>query len=592
MAEVTLQNVIERMKEEGQLTRTGPDSLKVAIGELKVIRSDFTKLFEFFKEYTISLSNKEALQDPSKDTTSNKSVSDNLQPEKKDITPKSGFLGGVLGGLGIGGIITSISSGLSAAFKTLFSPGALLRVLARVATKFGPVAIVTGIIAAISGGITSFFESEKTTFLGRLGEGFSGAIGQVIEFFTFGLVKKEKVMELLKPLTDLFEDIGIWVLDMIDGPGKAVDTAVAAMTRVGIWFSGVLGNLWESLGLDDLTKTLFGTKVTGEQVTKFITNLFSSKPEEGYFSIVKSVSDIWSSVKTWFETKYNGLIELLNTSWTGIVGEGGILDMIWSPFKSALEWLEKKFNSVIELLNTSWTGIVGEGGILDMIWSPFKSALEWLEKKFVSVKDTLITEWDAATKLLTDNFDKVVKWISNIPDRILFAAEEMWIETITDLKKNFLKLTAYLASLPDQILLGAQQAILDNFGGTAIGRGALARMGITQESIDAQKSAMKNDETETSNILNKLDLEKAAQLADLEKRRQATLGTIEDGSTSKNNNAPATAADGNTVIAPTTVGPTYAGPVYNGPVTITYDNATTWGLDPNKMRGNFAYGDF
>ena len=553
MAEVTLQNVIERMKEEGQLTRTGPDSLKVAIGELKVIRSDFTKLFEFFKEYTISLSNKEALQDPSKDTTSNKSVSDNLQPEKKDITPKSGFLGGVLGGLGIGGIITSISSGLSAAFKTLFSPGALLRVLARVATKFGPVAIVTGIIAAISGGITSFFESEKTTFLGRLGEGFSGAIGQIIEFFTFGLVKKEKVMELLKPLTDLFEDIGIWVLDMIDSPGKAVDTAVAAMTRVGIWFSGVLGNLWESLGLDDLTKTLFGTKVTGEQVTKFITNLFSSKPEEGYFSIVKSVSDIWSSVKTWFETKYNGLIELLNTSWTGIVGEGGILDMIWSPFKSALEWLEKKF---------------------------------------VSVKDTLITEWDAATKLLTDNFDKVVKWISNIPDRILFAAEEMWIETITDLKKNFLKLTAYLASLPDQILLGAQQAILDNFGGTAIGRGALARMGITQESIDAQKSAMKNDETETSNILNKLDLEKAAQLADLEKRRQATLGTIEDGSTSKNNNAPATAADGNTVIAPTTVGPTYAGPVYNGPVTITYDNATTWGLDPNKMRGNYAYGDF
>ena len=42
-------------------------------------------------------------------------------------------------------------------------------------------------------------------------------------------------------------------------------------------------------------------------------------------------------------------------------------------------------------------------------------------------------------------------------------------------------------------------------------------------------------------------------------------------------------------VAPVT---NYTGTVYQGPVSITYDNATTWGLDPNKMRGNYAYGDF
>jgi len=67
----------------------------------------------------------------------------------------------------------------------------------------------------------------------------------------------------------------------------------------------------------------------------------------------------------------------------------------------------------------------------------------------------------------------------------------------------------------------------------------------------------------------------------------ATGDQIEEMSTQ--NAAAAAGADGNTVIAPTTVGPTYNGPVYNGPVTITYDNATTLGLDPNKMGGNSAY---
>jgi len=608
MAEITLKNVINSIENNGEETRTtiksSSDSL---LNSLNNINSSFTKFFEVIKETMARQNVQNKLADKSggffarlfgrKESNTNEDVDKSEEPEKK-----KGFFaklfGAVAGGFGLVSIAKALMGGIKTFLGLIFNPKNLLQLIGKLALRFSPLAIVSSIIAAISGGISSFFESEKTTFLAKLSEGFSGAIGQVIEFFTFGLIKKENVTELLKPLTDLFEDIGIWVLDMIDKPGEALDKAIAAMTRVGIWFSGVLGNIWESLGLDDLTKTLLGTKISGEKVTKFVTNLFSSKPEEGYFSIVKSVSDIWSSVKTWFETKYTNLTKLLNDSWISIVGEGSILDMIWSPFKSALEWLDKKFSG-IELstvwisivgeggildmiwspfksalewldkkfgsieLSTVWTGIVGEGGILDMIWSPFKSALEWLDKKFSGIE--LSTVWNAIVGEggildmiwspfksalewldkkfgsiiddLSKDFTKVTNWVSSIPNRILFAAEEMWINTKADLKKNFIAFVDYITSLPNQMLLMAQETVYEFLSKAGlVGRKLAETLGLNEESLKKDREKLKKSDNDLRMQMDTIDLQKSKELADLEARRKNAM--IKENTESNNNKIP------------------------------------------------------
>ena len=571
MAEITLKNVINSIENNGEETRTtiksSSDSL---LNSLNNINSSFTKFFEVIKETMNRQNVKNKLADKSggffarlfgrKESNTNEDVDKSEEPEKK-----KGFFaklfGAVAGGFGLVSIAKALMGGIKTFLGLIFNPKNLLQLIGKLALRFSPLAIVSSVIAAISGGISSFFESEKTTFLAKLSEGFSGAIGQVIEFFTFGLIKKENVTELLKPLTDLFEDIGIWVLDMIDKPGEALDKAIAAMTRVGIWFSGVLGNIWESLGLDDLTKTLLGTKISGEKVTKFVTNLFSSKPEEGYFSIVKSVSDIWSSVKTWFETKYTNLTKLLNDSWISIVGEGSILDMIWSPFKSALEWLDKKFSGIE--LSTVWNAIVGEGGILDMIWSPFKSALEWLDKKFSGIE--LSTVWNAIVGEggildmiwspfksalewldkkfgsviddLSKDFTKVSNWVSSIPNRILFAAEEMWINTKADLKKNFIAFVDYITSLPNQMLLMAQETVYEFLSKAGlVGRKLAETLGLSEESLKKDREKLKKSDNDLRMQMDTIDLQKSKELADLEARRKNAM--IKENTESNNNKIP------------------------------------------------------
>ena len=121
-------------------------------------------------------------------------------------------------------------------------------------------------------------------------------------------------------------------------------------------------------------------------------------------------------------------------------------------------------------------------------------------------------------------------------------------------------------------------------GGTRIGRGVLSSLGITQGDVDRQRADLASSQGADSAMMQRLDAERAAKLADLEARKQAaSLATITEGGVG------AGGAKGNTVVAPTTVGPTYTGPVYNGPVTVNNDSSTSFGLNPND-KAQMAYG--
>jgi hypothetical protein len=487
MAEATLNDVINVMKQEGAQTRGGgTNSLGAVASQISDLNASIGSFIESFKENLARQKRQDALKNNARPEllASPGKQSGEGKEEGVDTPKKKGgilaSLFGSLGALSLSGIVKSIGGGLLGVFKSLFNPRALLRVFLKFASKFGPIALIAGLIAAVSGGIDGFFNSEKTTLLGKIGDGIGGAIGQVIEFFSFGLIKKEQVTEILAPITDFFEEAGIWINQMIENPGKAIDNAVAVMTRVGIWFSDVLGDLFENLGLDKIAETLFGTKVSGEMVSKFFKNLFNPKPEDGYFSIVKVLSDLFTSAKTTLIAGKDTVVKIFSNLFSSEPEDG---------YFSVVKMVIDAFNSVSNLAETFYTkvqNLVAEN-IVDPIGNAFTSA---------------------------------GRFMSSLPDRIMLTIEEIWTKTMANLKIGFIKFAGFVSAIPDTIVLAAEKALAsnivtrqfvdeDSFAGRE--KALAAKSGGSQLAIDAIK-AQRDADLEAIQ-LEKDALNKAAQAA-------------------------------------------------------------------------------
>ena len=113
----------------------------------------------------------------------------------------------------------------------------------------------------------------------------------------------------------------------------------------------------------------FSFDETFDKLIKFGKNLFSSEPEEGYFSIVKFMADKVQGVKDWFDTLMTDPVKALQEL------ASGYLDIITSPakfiwdklIKPAIEGIMKMFGKEVELPSS--------GGVGDMINNFFKKIL-------------------------------------------------------------------------------------------------------------------------------------------------------------------------------------------------------------------------
>ena len=119
--------------------------------------------------------------------------------EEKGPTKKKSMLG-KLGENLFGGGIKKLKKNLLRYAKVIFSPKNLLKIL-------GKIALPLTIITAIWQGITGAWDAYQET--GSIWEAFKGGIGQIVDFFTFGLIDKEmvggfmdKVADFLSPVTD------------------------------------------------------------------------------------------------------------------------------------------------------------------------------------------------------------------------------------------------------------------------------------------------------------------------------------------------------------------------------------------------------
>ena len=146
---------------------------------------------------------------------------------------------------------------------------------------------------------------------------------------------------VLKPLWDeglsfifkQFETIG----DLFSGIGDAITLFKEGKILEGI--STLVGSL----------ATFF--KETVDNLITGVYNLFAGlfgleKTDSVFGEISKFFSNTWTSIKTFFTDLYNGVVGIftdpvgtLTTMWNGIVGEGGLIDIIFKPIDLAVNWI-------------------------------------------------------------------------------------------------------------------------------------------------------------------------------------------------------------------------------------------------------------
>lgn len=561
MAEATLNDVSNAIREEGKQTRdTGANSLRVAIDSLNMTVNALGNINNSLKLFTetflenMNRSRREAL------LANNAKPELLVSPEKQsgeekevDVPKKKGgilaSLFGSLGALSLSGIVKSIGGGLLGVFKTLFNPRALLRVFLKFASKFGPIAIVAGIVAAVSGGIDGFFNSEKTTLLGKIGDGIAGAIGQVIEFFSAGFIKKEQVTEILAPITDFFEEAGVWINQMIENPGKAIDNAVAVMTRVGIWFSDVLGDLFESLGLDNLAETLFGTKVSGEMVSKFFKNLFNPNPEDGYFSIVKLLTDVWNTSKKAVETTASNVSKFFTNLFSSEPEDGyfSITKVLSDLFTSAKTTLITGKDEVVKIFTNLFSSAPQDGyfSVVKMVIDAFDSVSNLAETLYTKVQN-LVAE--NIVDPIGNAFTSAGRFMSSLPDRIMLTIEEIWVKTMANLKIGFIKFAGFVSAIPDTIVLAAEKALASNWA---------TRQFVDEDGFDEREKALAAKRGGNQLAIDKIKAQRDADLAALQMEKdalskavQAAAPTVVSGDSIATQNQGGTHYHGNVTMAP------------------------------------------
>ena len=137
------------------------------------------------------------------------------------------------GGLGIiGKLVGFLKKGLLKAFKFLFKPSRLLKVL-------GKVFILATIFISLFKGITAGFDRYKET--GNIGEAITAGLGAMLEFLTFGIFGEDT-------LKTLFKKVGDFTKPIID--------------KIGGVFTGIMDWVKNNVGVPYIE--LFTNKFTGK----------------------------------------------------------------------------------------------------------------------------------------------------------------------------------------------------------------------------------------------------------------------------------------------------------------------------------------
>ena len=160
------------------------------------------------------------------------SLREESQKPKKVEGDNNGFLNGVLGGL-----TSTLMSGLTSAFKVLLNPRNILKFLGKVAL---PAMIIGSVVNGIIDGFKEFGES------GDIGKALIAGFGGILEFISFGLFDKKTIENIVdavsgfyseyieKPIAEFVDSISGVFKNISDFFTTAIDSFTGMIKNIGI----------------------------------------------------------------------------------------------------------------------------------------------------------------------------------------------------------------------------------------------------------------------------------------------------------------------------------------------------------------------
>jgi hypothetical protein len=384
--EATLNDVIERLRAEGQLTRnTGTNSIRAVKIELSTQTAVMKSILETMQIQEERMKRSEQLGRAALD--SNGDRADRGRTDLDDITEDSGnrretstLAGGLAGGLAgaLAGLFRPALQILRNSIRPLLSP---IQSLARLLRIGGPVAIAVGLLWEV---FKDIGENEN----------FVIAIEAVKE------VWNEKILPLFNRLRGLFDDFmdSESTTNVIGELGKAYRRFITSTQN---FISNTIRIVTEITGgiIDGLNTILDGDYVDGifkifqsllygmvrmiDNAATEILRIFGIEfGEDGtFFSwVAAKVQELWN----WTTDIFGNMIDTISNQWNLVTG--GITNIgsyIWSQLRGVWNWLESLFTNPTEALQQLWDTALGEeSSLAGLFFLPIDMVVRWVRDKF------------------------------------------------------------------------------------------------------------------------------------------------------------------------------------------------------------------
>ena len=269
--------------------------------------------------------------------------------------------------------------------------------------NIGAVATVIGTLAVLFGGrIIRLFSS--------IVKGVQGVIRAVTSVGKF-------VMNLAGRFGGLAKIFGRIFL-----PFTIITGAIAAITGFidGFKEGGILGgieggikSLFDSLVawpldlLKDGVAWILGKLGFSEAETALNSFSFSTLIDDligGIFGMIRGAVD-------WIGTLFTDPVTALQNLWNGIVGSGGLLDIIFKPIDSAIAWIQGLFG---------WGDPDLPFDLRGFISMKTQAAIDWVKGLFTWASEGLAQGWTNLTDFVSSAWTSVKTWIS---DKLAWASE-------------------------------------------------------------------------------------------------------------------------------------------------------------------------
>jgi hypothetical protein len=341
--------------------------------------------------------------------------------------------GGLLAGLGAAALLfmdpQTLFAGVKAAIDGVFAivdsikmflDGDFSEGLALLGDNIGAVSAIIGTVAILFGGriirlVSSMVKGVQGIikgvtkvggFIARLGGRFGGLakiFGRL--FLPFTIITG--AIATIQGFIDGFKEGGI--IGGIEGGVKGLfDTLVAwplDLLKDGVaWILGKFGFTEAEAALDSFS------------FSDLIDDLIG-----GVFNMVKGAV-------AWVGELFTDPKAALTTLWNGIVGEGGLVDMIFAPIDKAIAWVQGLFN---------WGDPDLPFDIRGFVKLKAQAAIDWVKGLFTWASEGLSEGWTNLTDFVSNAWTSVKTWITDKFTFVTGLATEGWTNLSSFVSNKF-----------------------------------------------------------------------------------------------------------------------------------------------------------